>query len=69
MNDYQSKNRPSEFIIISILLSKKIYNRYWRRAFSDCAIGVLNKSVNEDSLRALAMLDEKYPVNIDSFDD
>jgi hypothetical protein len=38
-----------------------------RRAFSDCAVGVINKLFNEDSLRALEMLDEKYSVNIDSF--
>ncbi|CAF0976650.1 unnamed protein product [Rotaria sordida] len=31
------------------------------KAFSDCAVEVLNKSFNEDSLRALEMLDEKYP--------
>ena len=33
------------------------------REFSDCAVGVLDRAFNEDSMRTFEMLDEKHPVS------
>ncbi|CAF0774571.1 unnamed protein product [Rotaria sordida] len=69
---WKRSSEPIALALICCMMFKKLapycHESYQRlliekqaKEFSDCAVGVLDKAFNEDSLRTFEMLDEKHP--------
>ena len=71
---WKRSSEPIPLALICCMMYKKLapycHESYQRlliekqaKEFSDCAVGVLNKAFDEDTMRTFEMLDEKHPVN------
>lgn len=56
-------NRKAGEVTQSESVAQRSFNSSLFRDFSDCAVGVLDRAFNEDSMRTFEMLDEKHPVS------
>lgn len=70
---WKRSSEPIPLALICCMMYKKLapycHESYQRlliekqaKEFSECAVGVLNKAFDEDTMRTFEMLDEKHPV-------